>query len=245
LKHRQSKNHKPRIVLFIASPIVVDTAELTKLAKKLKKEKVNVDIVNFGEEEANNAVLTEFIGTLGSLSHLVSVAAPGNLSDALFSSTMFQDEDGSTLPAGFGPGFQYGMEDDPELAMALRISMEESRLKQEADATKQKSGETTMDTDVGGGGGQLGSTEDDLLQQALALSLTQQDDTSSVSRPRDLSSMTEEEQLHYALQMSMAASATSGSISTESNEKPSSVDAEMKDVIKKNMKQSLNILILK
>jgi 26S proteasome regulatory subunit N10 len=76
-----------------------------------------------------------------------------------------------------------------------------------------------------------GSTEDDLLQQALALSLTQQDDgKSSVSRPRDLSSMTEEEQLHYALQMSMAASATPGSTSTELTEKPASVDAEMKDV---------------
>jgi 26S proteasome regulatory subunit N10 len=153
LKHRQSKNHKPRIVLFIASPVVVDQAELIKLAKRLKKEKVNVDIINFGEEEANNSILTEFISTLngkeGTTSHLVSVAAPGNLSDALFSSQMFQGEDGSTLPAGFGPGFQYGMEDDPELAMALRISMEESRLKQEADA-KGKTGET-MDTDINQG----------------------------------------------------------------------------------------------
>ena len=39
------------------------------------------------------------------------------MSDALFSSAIFQGEDGSSLPAGFGPGFQYGMEDDPELAM--------------------------------------------------------------------------------------------------------------------------------
>ena len=134
--------------------MVVDQAELTKLAKRLKKEKVNVDIINFGEEETNNAVLNEFIeiinGSSGNMSHLISVAAPGNLSDALFSSPMFQDEDGATgLPAGFGPGFQYGMEDDPELAMALRISMEESRLKQEADS-KQK-GET-MDTDIGNQG---------------------------------------------------------------------------------------------
>lgn len=121
MKHRQSKNHKPRIVIFIASPVLVDKSELTKLAKRLKKEKVNVDIINFGEEEANNPVLNEFISTLngkeGTSSHLVSVAAPANLSDALYSSTMFQGEDGSGLPPGFGPGFQYGMEDDPELAM--------------------------------------------------------------------------------------------------------------------------------
>lgn len=42
----------------------------------------------------------------------------------------------------------------------------------------------------------------------------------------DLGSMTEEEQLHYALQMSMASSATSNA----ATEKPTSVDAEMKDV---------------
>lgn len=54
-----------------------------------------------------------------------------------------------------------------------------------------------------------------MLQQALALSLSQQDDKSSGGVPKmpDLSAMTEEEQLNYALQMSMAAShaATSGS----------------------------------
>ena len=233
LKHRQSKNHKPRIILFLASPVVqVDQAELTKLAKRLKKEKVCVDIVNFGEEEANNAILNEFIATLngkdGSTSHLVSVAAPGNLSDALFSSPMFMGEDGgSSLPAGFGPGFQYGMEDDPELAMALRISMEEARLKQESD-------NKPMDTDAAAAGATLptgaaqGSTEDDLLQQALALSLTQQDEGGGVKANKDFSAMTEEEQLNYALQMSMAASA--GSTSTELTEKQSSsLDAEMKD----------------
>ena len=126
--------------MFIASPVVVDHNELIKLSKRLKKEKVNVDIINFGEEEANSAILNELINTIngkdGTGSHLVSISAPANLSDALFSSAIFQGEDGSSLPAGFGPGFQYGMEDDPELAMALRISMEESRLKQEADSKK-------------------------------------------------------------------------------------------------------------
>lgn len=133
--------------MFIASPIVVDNAELTKLSKRLKKEKVNVDIINFGEE-SNDSILSEFINTIngkeGTGSHFVSIAAPANLSDALFSSAIFQSEDGG-LPAGFGPGWN-NMEDDPELAMALRISMEETRLKQEADA-KKATGEK-METDV-------------------------------------------------------------------------------------------------
>lgn len=220
LKHRQSKNHKPRIILFIASPVVVDHSELIKLSKRLKKEKVNVDIINFGEEEANSAILNELVNTIngkeGTGSHLVSIAAPANLSDALFSSAIFQGEDGSSLPAGFGPGFQYGMEDDPELAMALRISMEESRLKQEADS--KKAGERMeMDTNQG--------DNDDLLQQALTLSLGQ--DTKGITR--DIHSMTEEEQLHYALQMSMAQSA-SETVSGATTEKLTTPDdAEMKD----------------
>ena len=40
LKHRLGKNHKMRIVAFIGSPVGVDEKDLVKLAKKLKKEKV-------------------------------------------------------------------------------------------------------------------------------------------------------------------------------------------------------------
>ena len=50
LKHRQGKNHRTRIVVFIGSPVEEEEKDLVKLAKRLKKEKVNVDIVNFGEQ---------------------------------------------------------------------------------------------------------------------------------------------------------------------------------------------------
>lgn len=222
LKHRQSKNHKPRIVIFVASPVILDQPEFIKLAKRLKKEKVNVDIVNFGEEESNNAVLTEFVNILngkeGTSSHLVSITAPSSLSDALLSSPMFQGED-SGMPSGFGGDLQYGMEDDPELAMALRISMEESRMRQEADSKKTSE---KMETDTT----QQPPGEEDLLQQALALSLSQQDDK---TKNPDFSSMTEEEQLNYALQMSMASSGGPSTSNVTSN-KPTPVDTEMKVV---------------
>jgi len=39
-----------RIVVFVGSPVAVDEKDLIKVAKKLKKEKVNVDIVSFGED---------------------------------------------------------------------------------------------------------------------------------------------------------------------------------------------------
>ncbi|CAG2176312.1 unnamed protein product, partial [Oppiella nova] len=74
LKHRQGKNHKMRIVVFVGSPVDSDEKELIKLAKRLKKEKVNVDVVNFGEEQVNTDKLTAFIKALeGTASHLVTV----------------------------------------------------------------------------------------------------------------------------------------------------------------------------
>lgn len=39
-----------RIVAFVGSPVGLDEKEIVKLAKRLKKEKVNVDLVSFGEE---------------------------------------------------------------------------------------------------------------------------------------------------------------------------------------------------
>lgn len=83
-----------RIVAFVGSPVTAEEKELVKLAKKLKKEKVNVDIVSFGEDSINNEVLTSFINTLngkdGSGSHLVTVPPGPHLSDALLSSPIIQ-----------------------------------------------------------------------------------------------------------------------------------------------------------
>jgi len=63
LKHRQGKNHKMRIVVFVGSPIDnQDAAEWVRLAKRMKKEKVNVDIIAFGD--GPSAVLQQFVETL-------------------------------------------------------------------------------------------------------------------------------------------------------------------------------------
>jgi 26S proteasome regulatory subunit N10 len=112
------------------------------------------------------------------------------------------------------------MDDDPELAMALRISMEEQRLKQEAESKKTDGDK--MDTDS-----QAQNPEDALLQQALQLSLAQQNTGGGgggVSVQQDLSAMTEEEQLEYALKMSLAQSGqTSQAVSTPA------MDEDMKE----------------
>lgn len=53
-----------RIVAFVGSPVASEEKELVKLAKKLKKEKVNVDVISFGEDSINSDVLTVFVNTL-------------------------------------------------------------------------------------------------------------------------------------------------------------------------------------
>jgi hypothetical protein len=110
-----------RIVLFVGSPLVADEGEVTKLAKRLKKEKVNVDIVSFGDHQKNNDLLTAFINALngkeGTGSHLVSVPRGSQLQEALISSPIIQGEDGKGV--GIGAGFEFGVDpnEDPELAL--------------------------------------------------------------------------------------------------------------------------------
>merc|ERR1711990_420297 len=55
LKHRMNKNHKQRIVIFICSPLEAEM-ELVKTAKRLKKEKINIDLISFGECEFNQVI---------------------------------------------------------------------------------------------------------------------------------------------------------------------------------------------
>ncbi|CAD6899689.1 unnamed protein product [Tilletia caries] len=54
LKHRQNKNQRQRIIAFVGSPLENESdLDLIKLGKKLKKNNVAVDIINFGEDETN------------------------------------------------------------------------------------------------------------------------------------------------------------------------------------------------
>lgn len=217
LKHRQGKNHKTRIVAFIGSPIEAEEKELIKLAKKLKKEKVNIDIVNFGEDDSNTEILNKFIETIngkeGTSSHLVTVPPGPHLSDALVSSAIVQGEDGSGgVAAAGGGGFEFGVDpnDDPELALALRVSMEEQRARQQAETGPEAGPDKPAEPAEAAPDA---SNEEALLQRALAMSMDTGESEESVtppvtsvraSQPRDLASMTEEEQIAYAMQMSMA-----------------------------------------
>ncbi|CAN0000555.1 unnamed protein product [Bubo scandiacus] len=199
LKHRQGKNHKMRIIAFVGSPVEDNEKDLVKLAKRLKKEKVNVDIINFGEEEANTDKLTAFINTLngkdGTGSHLVTVPPGPSLADALISSPILAGEGGAMLGLG-ASDFEFGVDPstDPELALALRVSMEEQRQRQEEEA-RRAAAASAAEAGIAAAGG------DDSDDALLKMTITQQE-FGRAGLP-DLSSMTEEEQIAYAMQMSL------------------------------------------
>jgi 26S proteasome regulatory subunit N10 len=146
LKHRQNKLQKQRIIVFVASPIEDTSQNLVRLAKKMKKNNISVDIINFGEESHNTSKLEAFIEAIGQeTSHLVTIP-PGSylLSDMLLSSPILMGEDGAPPPglsAGMGgdaSGFEFGIDPslDPELALALRMSLEEENARQQAEAQR-------------------------------------------------------------------------------------------------------------
>lgn len=151
LKHRQNKKQQQRIIVFAGSPVKYDKKVLEMIGRKLKKNSVAIDIVDFGEDDDGKPEKLEAL--LGSVnnndsSHIVHVpAGPNALSDVLISTPIFtgDGEGGSgfaaaaaAAAAGGVAGFDFGVDPnlDPELALALRVSMEEERARQEAAAKK-------------------------------------------------------------------------------------------------------------
>lgn len=153
MKHRQNKTQRQRIVAFICSPVHDSEKTLVSLAKKLKKVNTSVDFVLFGEAEGSDTYekLVKFNETVkaGEGSHLVTIpAGVGLLSDQLVSSPIMQGEGAGAAggaggaggegggDAGFGE-FGFDPNNDPELALALRMSMEEEQARRDKQAREE------------------------------------------------------------------------------------------------------------
>ncbi|KAI6671516.1 26S proteasome non-ATPase regulatory subunit 4 homolog [Syzygium oleosum] len=240
LKHRQNKKQQQRIIVFAGSPIKHDKKLLEMIGRKLKKNSVALDIVDFGEEdEGKPEKLEALLAAVNNndTSHIVHVpSGPNALSDVLISTPIFtgDGEGGSgfaaaaaAAAAGGVSGFDLGVDPnlDPELALALRVSMEEERARQEAAAKKaaevaakqEKGGEqqpssqdATMTEGASGSASEADNKKDDLmddenalLQQALAMSM---DDTTSSHDMRDTDmseAAADDPDLALALQLSV------------------------------------------
>ncbi|GAU89193.1 hypothetical protein RvY_01772 [Ramazzottius varieornatus] len=195
-----------RIIVFVGSPISEDEKELVKTAKRLKKEKVSVDVICFGQEGDNSTKLGQFIATLngkeGAGSHLLTVPPGQGLVEALASSVLFHTEDGPPVVAAGGSD-PFGMDhyEDPELAMALRVSMEEQRARENA-----QMGGTVGPTQPPRGNGVFGSV------------LTEEADNAAVQKSTtegaDVENMTEQEQLAHAMRLSLCEPSIHGTLLT-------------------------------
>lgn len=211
LKHRRNKNGQQRIVIFVGSPMGhVESKALVKAGKMLKKNNVAIDVVALGEMEANESKLKELVDAANGnneekLCHLVTIPSGVLPSDVLIGSPIVHGGEGGGggITSGEESGGMDGFADfggvdpnmDPELAMALRVSMEEERARQERLAREQQvdttqneeskegtEGNSSGDMDVDkvqGGASESNPAnimndmgdEDALLQQALALSV--------------------------------------------------------------------------
>lgn len=161
LKHRQNKSQRQRIIVFTCSPLSDSSSTLTKLAKKMKKNNTSIDIVAFGDlSDDNIAKLQAFNEAVkgGEGSHLEIVPpGPNLLSDSIVASPILAGEGGGAPTNGGGAGgadggdnFEFGIDPsvDPELALALRMSLEEDRARQERERKTQEDaeGKTALDS---------------------------------------------------------------------------------------------------
>lgn len=231
LKHRRNKNGAQRIVLFVGTPVAADIKSLQKAGRQLKKNNVSIDVVALGELESNEALLQELVDAANGRGedsertcHLVCIPAGVLPSDVLASSPILASSGGAFAAAAatgaFGTdnnndGFDFGGIDpnmDPELAMALRVSMEEERTRQEraaavaasvSDAEMAESSIPAAVTEAG-----LSMEEEALLQQALAMSMNEnereeEEDTKPTAVNEGEEMEDDDAAMQMALQMSM------------------------------------------
>jgi 26S proteasome regulatory subunit N10 len=252
LKHRRNKNGSQRIVLFVGSPLDgVENRALAKAGRQLKKNNVSIDVVAMGELEANEEKLKELVDAANGRAddgtertcHLVTIPAGVLPSDVLASSPIVHGGSGGSAFAasaaagatagggGDGGGFgDFGGVDpnmDPELAMALRVSMEEERARQERLAAQQPSApEESKDAEMTDAGAtpappaaaaaasmDMGLSEEEaLLQQALAMSMNENEpkESGAEEEGKPAAAMEEDDEaaaMQLALQMSMQSEA--------------------------------------
>ncbi len=64
LKNRTNKNQSQYILAFVGSPLADNKEDLIKMAKKLKKNSIAIDVVSLGEIKENQDKLEAFVGTV-------------------------------------------------------------------------------------------------------------------------------------------------------------------------------------
>ena len=132
-------------MVFVCSPVADEEKKLVSLAKKMKKGNIDVDFILFGEiDDDVQKKLEAFNNVVKSpdSSHFIVAPADGRLlSDQLLSTPILLGEAAAAGGAGggggggdFGDFGDFDPNNDPELALALRMSMEEENARQAREA---------------------------------------------------------------------------------------------------------------
>lgn len=156
LKHRQNNSQKQRIVIFNCSPVEEEEKNLIKLAKKMKKNGISIDIIAFGElSDDTTRRLQAFSDNSAEGSYLALVPPSANLlSDSLITTPILGGDGTSNAGGGSGGAgeggasgggndFEFGVDPsvDPELALALRMSFEEEKARQDKEKKAKEAAE--------------------------------------------------------------------------------------------------------
>lgn len=163
LKHRQNKSQKQRIIVFTCSPIDEDEKSLVKLSKRMKKTGISIDIIAFGElGDETTKKLEAFSENCQSAegSYLAIIQPSSNLLSDSLVTTPILGGDGTSGAGGAGASggdggsgggggndFEFGVDPsvDPELALALRMSFEEEKARQEKKAKEEAGNKTELE----------------------------------------------------------------------------------------------------
>ncbi|PRQ21875.1 putative 26S proteasome regulatory complex, non-ATPase subcomplex, subunit s5a [Rosa chinensis] len=245
LKHRQNKNQQQRIIVFAGSPVKFEKKVLEMIGKKLKKNSVALDIVDFGEEDDGKPEKLEALLSAvnnNDSSHLVHVPpGPDALSDVLISTPVFtgDGEGGSGFAVaaaaataaaiGGSSGYDFDVDPniDPELALALRVSMEEERARQEA-AAKRSADEASSRQ----GEEPPSKSEDVTMTESGDVSVVNED-----KKPTD-DKVDENDLLKQALAMSMNMSGSGNSAGDAEMSEATSADQELALALQMSMQES-------
>lgn len=198
LKNRQNSNQRQRIVAFVGSPIGETDEKLEAIGRMLKKNGVALDVVSFGHVEENTDAVALLLASAAGLApeearrnlheallapncqcNVLVVPKGASLTESLMSSPILLGEDGSGSFAASGAGHMLDDDEmDPELAMALKLSMEEetSRLqKEKVAAASAKGGDAAPSKEQDDDGDRMAldgdeEDEDAMMARAIAMS---------------------------------------------------------------------------
>jgi len=125
-----------------------------KLAKKMKKNNINIDIIAFGDTSSDTIskleAFREHVDSSAHESHLAVIPPSSNLlSDSIIATPILSGDGHPSGMSGAGEGgsgggaandFEFGVDPsmDPELALALRMSYEEEKARQAEREKKEK-----------------------------------------------------------------------------------------------------------